>query len=455
MRAIFFLFLILCFGLAGAQELKSVSNADNNLHKHRQVLASRLLSWSTGSVEQINYVSVGRYANYFGFVKMRVSSAHSLKRSEVGKETLSVLTSQQRDSLFNLLFAQSPLIRDTHVNRIRANSFLNELLKGNPVDRDRFIELARQYAVKESELGIVLAAGFAEIIRTLTPQQKTQLILVRQKHTSGRASKVRANIEETRKLSQRQKQEIFNLAARLLSWSTGDIDDFVYETIGKPSQHFGFVSMRIESNHGVKRGLLANEVMTILTENQRAQLLKAAEADAVNLEAYLSVRDQFLRALASQRDIDEGDVSEVHALAKNMASLEAHMSWDQAFAMKKILNTFTKDQAEQFIELRNRFVPKQNATGVEIYQQCVACHHNSHIAPDLTSIIDRPVASMDYKYSPAMIKYSEQNTVWSEELLSRFLKNPQQTVPGTTMSFKGINEDESLRSLISHLDDIQ
>lgn len=444
--------LALLCDLASAQELKIVSNSDNDQRKHQQVLASRLLSWSTGSEEQINYVSVGRYANYFGFVKMRVSSAHSLKRSETGRETLSVLSETQRSTLFDLLDTQAPLIQATHSSRLQANKVLKNLLNGDETGRASFLDLASQYATSEAELGILLATGFADIISTLTPQQKIELASVRDKHTSGRAGKVHASIREIRGLTQNQKQEAFNLAARLLSWTTGDLEDFSYETIGKPSQHFGFVSMRIESNHGVKRGVLADEALERLTGDQREQLYKAATADAQNLKAYLTVREEFLSLLSTLKDNGATDLVALRDLAASMATYEAKMSWDQAIAMKQILDSFTDSQSKSFLKLRNKYVPLQKASGAELYQQCAACHQNSQIAPDLNSIINRPIASTKFDYSPAMSMYSESNPVWSEELLKVFLKNPQKSIPGTTMSFKGIDDDESLKSLVEYLD---
>lgn len=454
MRAIIFWLLVLFFGQTDAQTLKSVSNADNDLKKHQQILASRLLSWSTGSEEQIDYVSVGRYANYFGFVKLRVSSDHSLKRSEVGRETLSVLTEPQRETLFGLLDEQTPLVKSTHSARLQANDFLQELLNGNRSysDRDGFIELAQLYAVIEAELGVFLANEFAKIIDTLTPQQKNQLTEVRKKHTSGVASKVNFYPESLKALSQKQKQEIFNLAARFLSWTTGDLEDFAYETIGKPSQHFGFVSLRIDSNHGVKRGVVADEVIAQLTDNQRTMLETASTRDATNLKLYLSAREKFLEALAALREIDFDDVSELSVLATAMANLEANMSWYQAVAMKQILNTLTPEQMGKLIDLRNKYSPSQNSSGAELYHQCNSCHQNDQVAPDLTSVVNRKVASSDYKYSPAMSSFAERNKIWTRNLLGQFLTNPQQTVPGTTMSFKGVKDEQLRWSLIEYLE---
>lgn len=455
MKAFLAIVLLVVAGHSSAQPLKSVSNSDNDYKKHQQVLASRLLSWSTGSREQINYVSVGRYANYFGFVKMRVSSAHSLKRSVVGRETIGVLTENQQNILFDLLDVQMPLITATHAARLKANDFLNEVLQGKHGGggREQFIELARSYAVNESDLGLLLARGFAKIIATLSSEQKIELAEIRQKHTSGQADNVSHKFPALKVFSREKKQEVFNLAARFLSWTTGSMDDFAYETIGKPSQHFGFVSMRIESNHGVKRGVVADDVLALLTEEQRAELSVAATLDEKNMNAYLVAREKFLVALVKLKEEGTERNSDLRDVAFEMATREARMSWDQAMALKQILDTFAQEQTNQFIILRDKYVPQEMVKTTQLYLQCYACHGNSRLAPDLATIVNRPVAVTDYNYSPAMRKLRESGKVWNKELLNEFLANPQRTLPGTTMSYKGIDDPALRRALIDYLDE--
>ncbi len=303
MRFIIFCLLLFSASHSYGQALQTVSNTDNDLKKHTEVLASRLLSWSTGNKEQIGYVSVGRYANYFGFVKMRVSSKHSLSRSEVGKAAMSILTDDQHQLLYRLLRKQTPLKESTHRLRLRANDFLMGYLNGvhDDTEGQTFIDLATHYAVKEAELGELLARDFSKLIQSLSGQQLELLVEVRQQSISGNFSKSQFQPARLKTLSKQQKQEVLNLAARLLSWTTGDLEDNAYETIGKPSQHFGFVSMRIESNHGVKRGVLANEVMSELTQEQLASLGTAAEHNKQNLANYLVARNNFLKSLMDIR----------------------------------------------------------------------------------------------------------------------------------------------------------
>ena len=454
MRLTISVLMLIFSAVTGAASIKSVSNADNDFQKHQQVLASRLLSWSTGSKEQINYVSVGRYANYFGFVKMRVSSSHSLKRSETGRETLSVLTDDQIDILLALLQSQRPFIEATHRARLQANDYLDGFLTGkqNSVDRQQFLELAASYAVRESELGEELANGFIQVMESLSVSQIAALQSVREKHTSGTASNVSYNPPVLKSLSREDKQEIFNLASRMLSWVTGDLEDFAYETIGKPSQHFGFVSMRVESNHGVKRGVIADKVKALLSTEQNAGLQKAAHADQENLQAYLQARTKFLFALDSLKsDIAQSD-SEIKAHANEMAALEARMTWDQAVAMKAIISSLNAAQSQQLIDLRKAYTTDDDMDGTQLYRQCAMCHQNQAIAPTLDSIVNRPIGDAGFEYSSAMRAYATGGKVWDKALLQQFITNPQRTIPGTIMGYKGVEDQDAVQSLIEYLE---
>ncbi|CDT02113.1 hypothetical protein [Vibrio coralliirubri] len=96
-------------------------------------IASRTLSWLTGSSSNNDYMSVGRMANYFGFVGLRVASGHSLSRSQVAKQTLSVLDSQQRNTLLALLEQQKAPFEQVAKSRFAMNRALEGLLIGESI----------------------------------------------------------------------------------------------------------------------------------------------------------------------------------------------------------------------------------------------------------------------------------------------------------------------------------
>lgn len=89
-----------------------------------------------------------------------------------------------------------------------------------------------------------------------------------------------------------------------------------------------------------------------------------------------------------------------------------------------------------------------------LFASCQTCHqigdgsvHGS--GPDLRGVVDRPIASAaDYPYSPALRDLSGR---WTVERLERFLADPQEFAPGTTMEFAGIPDLSDRLLLIAWL----
>lgn len=92
--------------------------------------------------------------------------------------------------------------------------------------------------------------------------------------------------------------------------------------------------------------------------------------------------------------------------------------------------------------------------GEKISRKCKACHALKKdgaikIGPPLWSIVGSPVASFfGFNYSDALKK---RNTIWSPAELDRFLKKPSQYIPGTKMSFAGLDDGKDRADVISYL----
>lgn len=100
---------------------------------------------------------------------------------------------------------------------------------------------------------------------------------------------------------------------------------------------------------------------------------------------------------------------------------------------------------------------EQLAVGERAYQKCYSCHalepgRNDLSGPTLLGIVGRPVAAeTDFDYSPAMRRLAAQEPRWTEQLLGRFLSDPQAMVPGTSMTFVGIGDADERKALIAFL----
>lgn len=95
--------------------------------------------------------------------------------------------------------------------------------------------------------------------------------------------------------------------------------------------------------------------------------------------------------------------------------------------------------------------------GKAVFKRCAACHTTdakNRVGPGLEGILGRPVGAADgFRYSKAMLEFSEDGKVWNEQLLGEFLASPKGLVKGTSMAFPGLKKPEEIANLITFLKD--
>lgn len=91
------------------------------------------------------------------------------------------------------------------------------------------------------------------------------------------------------------------------------------------------------------------------------------------------------------------------------------------------------------------------------FRKCGVCHaigpDAAHkIGPHLNGVVGAPVAiASGYSYSQALQRAGEEGLVWDEQLLTRYLKNPRHTFPGTSMSFAGMSDRADIDAVIGYM----
>lgn len=451
--------------------------AEIDARKELQAVASRTLTWLTGGSEQNDHVSVGRLAHYFGFIRFRVASGHTLDRSTAGQETYALLDPAQRARLHALLEEQREPHAAVVAARIRMNRALEGMLVGDPPAEQDFLALGRAFGAAEAELGRVLAQGLGEVASGLRPDQRTDLAAMRERYLAGGMGRFRLPRELaafSRDLPRADRQEFWALTCRLLTWVTGTPEDNDFETVGKPSQHFGFVSLRVESDHGVQRGGVAREVLDLLDAGQRRILEEVVVREVAWFRTYLARRSLLLRELERALAGEEPDPSVVAEHGAELGGIEARMTWGQARGILAVRDTMSAEQAEALLALRARFVPAAAApgegsggedapvepptrTGRELFALCALCHvapaGGRAAGPDLTGVLGRPIAGdPEYGfYTPALRELAAARGRWDEALLDEYLTRPRALVPGTGMGFDGLASAAERRALIAYL----
>ena len=95
--------------------------------------------------------------------------------------------------------------------------------------------------------------------------------------------------------------------------------------------------------------------------------------------------------------------------------------------------------------------------GERAFQKCYSCHsvdptETNLSGPNLAGVIGRRAAARaGFEYSPAMKKAGALGLVWTEAALDRYLADPLESIPGTTMSFPGLRSADERRAVIDYL----
>jgi cytochrome c len=89
-----------------------------------------------------------------------------------------------------------------------------------------------------------------------------------------------------------------------------------------------------------------------------------------------------------------------------------------------------------------------------VYVQCAACHAigvgaQSNVGPVLNGVVGRRAGTYpSFRYSSALRK---SGLTWDEATLARYLRAPDQVLPGTKMVFAGITNEKDLLDVIAYL----
>ncbi|ENN94215.1 c-type cytochrome [Bartonella bovis] len=115
-----------------------------------------------------------------------------------------------------------------------------------------------------------------------------------------------------------------------------------------------------------------------------------------------------------------------------------------------------QDLSHNYLSLNERLQQGNIENGRKIFRQCALCHtsgrdnSNRVLGPTLWEIVNRPFASAKgFTYSRVLRENS--NKKWDFSTLDRYLQSPRKIFPGTTMSFRGIKNDQDRADLLLYL----
>lgn len=92
--------------------------------------------------------------------------------------------------------------------------------------------------------------------------------------------------------------------------------------------------------------------------------------------------------------------------------------------------------------------------GALVFRSCAACHSlepgQHRTGPSLAGVVGRHAGTAEgfTRYSSAL---EQADVTWTDEMLDRWLADPQAVVPGNSMTFPGIRDQQARADLIAYL----
>ena len=121
-----------------------------------------------------------------------------------------------------------------------------------------------------------------------------------------------------------------------------------------------------------------------------------------------------------------------------------------------LLSSITAIAVGFVIASGNRADAADAAQGDHVFAKCAPCHAKDKtvgLGPGLVGVIGRQAGSTPgFRYSRAM---KNANIVWDEKSLDAFIAAPQTAVPGTTMPFSGLQDQQERTDLIAYLETLK
>ena len=150
--------------------------------------ASEYFSWTAGSIEADTYFCPERHGTYFGGFYMKDMPAmgkrdYNISTSRTGDSgeafVMQVCDATQRQIMTGILEQQRAALKEAAAIRRSISTELRKFLQGQTPDKAKVIALGRRYGELDGEMSWYYTTAFAKVKKTLTMEQRTALMKLR------------------------------------------------------------------------------------------------------------------------------------------------------------------------------------------------------------------------------------------------------------------------------------
>jgi hypothetical protein len=170
------------------EQMRRFGPAESKLHSVAfMTYCSEFFSWYAGSVEADTYFCPERHGTYFGGFYMKDMPAMgkrdfsiSLSRTgDSGRDFLAALNESQSSQVTGIIHAQKNDLSEVVKVRRAISTELRKFLAGGQPDKAKVLALCRRYGELDGEMSWMYAEAFAKVGKTLTSDERAQLMKIR------------------------------------------------------------------------------------------------------------------------------------------------------------------------------------------------------------------------------------------------------------------------------------
>jgi hypothetical protein len=170
------------------QEPSDIQGLDREVKVAVMTYAADMLSWYAGSVDADVYFCPERHGTYFGSFYLKDIPAMSNPSyaiptdltGNMGDAMLATLNSDQAALITGLVDIQRPSLLGIVETREQISIELRKFLAGGTADEAKILDLMTRYGEIYGKIIYNLAVNFAQVNQTLTEDQKTQIMALRE-----------------------------------------------------------------------------------------------------------------------------------------------------------------------------------------------------------------------------------------------------------------------------------
>lgn len=169
------------------KEIIDKKSMSHMAHVAVMTYASELFSWYAGSLDADVYFCPERHGTYFGGFYMKDLPAmgnpdyfiSTSLTGNSGEKFLEILNAEQRKLITDIIDLQREDIQEIVEIRRNISQELRRFMQEEKVDKDNIIVLVKRYGELDGEMSYYYADRFAQVNKTLTAEQRTKLMELR------------------------------------------------------------------------------------------------------------------------------------------------------------------------------------------------------------------------------------------------------------------------------------